>query len=79
MASVPLNQRQVRVLYINWRGEESERIIIPYEGGLRYGVSQWHTTPQYLLRVYDVVKREYREFAMKDIKKWEEIVFEHRE
>lgn len=58
------------VVYVNYRGEESVRHIIPYQNSLRYGVSEWHKTPGYLLKVHDVDKGEDREFAMSGIKKW---------
>lgn len=60
--------RQINVTYTNYKGETSERKIIPYECGLRFGSSKWHLEPQWLLSAYDVEKKADREFALKDIK-----------
>ena len=60
----------VRFRYVNYKGEESIRTVFIYEGGIRYGASEWHKTPQYLLLAYDTEKHADREFAMKDIKEW---------
>lgn len=53
------------VRYTNWRGHVSDRLISPIS--LRYGVNEWHPEPQWLLLVYDMDKREKREFALKDM------------
>lgn len=54
----------IEVLYTNWRGETSLRRVVPKT--LRFGTSEWHPDPQYLLDVYDVDKKVRREFALKD-------------
>lgn len=59
-----------KLLYVNYRGEPAYRHVLLYENGLRYGTSEWHKTPQYLLRVHDIEKGADREFAVKDIKEW---------
>jgi hypothetical protein len=59
-----------KLLYVNYKGEPSYRYVMLYENGVRHGTNEWHTTPQYLLRVYDIEKAADREFAMKDIKEW---------
>ena len=61
------DERKIRIKYTNYRGETSERTIIPHERELRFGANQWHTTPQWLLPAFDVDKKEDREFALKDI------------
>jgi hypothetical protein len=53
----------VRMVYTNWRGETQVRTIIPRE--LRYGTTRWHKQPTYLLRAFDVDRREEREFDLK--------------
>lgn len=58
----------VNIDYTNWRGERSIRTIIPYS--IRFGISGWHTEPQWLLRAFDVDKGDDREFAMADIHRW---------
>lgn len=59
-----------KLLYVNYKEEPSYRYVMLYENGVRYGTNEWHKTPQYLLRVYDIEKNADREFAMKDIKEW---------
>lgn len=70
MASL-VDGHAVSILYVNYRGEEAIRHVIPYENGLRFGANEWHKEPQYLLRVYDLDKREDREFAMSGVKMWD--------
>jgi hypothetical protein len=52
------------VHYTNWRGETSRRRIIPKS--VRYGSTEWHPEPQWLLRAWDDDKQADREFALKD-------------
>lgn len=54
------------VVYRNWRGETSTRRIVPLAAP-RFGTSEWHKEPQWLLRALDVDKGEEREFAMNEI------------
>lgn len=56
------NKKPVKVIYTNWRGETSERTIIPKS--FRYGSSEWHPESQWLVRAYDVDKKVHREFAL---------------
>lgn len=51
--------------YRNHRGEESLRRVVPIS--IRFGASQWHPQDQWLMKAFDLEKREDREFAMKDI------------
>ena len=59
---------EVRIDYINWRGERSLRTIIPKS--ISFGSTQYHKVPQWLLKAYDVDKAAYRDFAMSDIQEW---------
>lgn len=52
------------VTYTNWRGETSTRRIIPKS--VRYGSTEWHPEPQWLLLAWDDDKKTDREFALKD-------------
>jgi hypothetical protein len=54
----------VVVHYTNWRGETSRRRIIPKS--VRYGSTEWHPEPQWLLLAWDDDKQADREFALKD-------------
>lgn len=60
----------VTIDYTNWRGERRTRRIFPLD--LRFGVSEWHKTPQWLLRAIDVDRGDgsEREFAMAGIHGW---------
>lgn len=51
--------------YINHRGEFSRRLARYISH--RYGSSQWHPNPQWLMMALDLDKNEPREFAMMDM------------
>jgi hypothetical protein len=53
------------VVYRNYRGEVDEREIVPMS--VRYGSTEWHPTPQWLMLAWDVKKGALREFAMDDM------------
>lgn len=57
-------QEPIKVLYTNWRGEVALRTIVPI--GIRYGSTDWHPEPQWLLHVHDVDKGAEREYALRD-------------
>ena len=50
--------------YRNWRGELGVRHVTPIS--LRFGASEWHRKPQWLMRAYDHDKQAEREFALLD-------------
>lgn len=52
--------------YTNWRGETRQRSILPRS--LRYGATEWHKEPQWLLKAMDTESKEEREFTLKDFK-----------
>lgn len=60
-------QRVVTFTYKNYRGEVSQRMVILVEGGLRFGTSEFHTEPQWLLKAYCCDRKDFREFALCDI------------
>lgn len=51
--------------YINHRGEAGARRVVPI--AIRFGVSDWHTDPQWLMEALDLDKGAPREFAMRDM------------
>jgi hypothetical protein len=51
--------------YRNYRGEISRRVAAIL--GLRWGSSEYHKEPQWLLRGFDLEKEAEREFAIKDM------------
>ncbi len=61
--------RQTVIEYKNHRGVTSIRTILPES--IFWGSSEWHPQPQWLLNAYDVDKKAYRWFAMRDIKGWD--------
>jgi len=63
-----LESSTVEVIYKNWRGETRPRKIIPLD--FHYGNTEWHPDNQLLLRVWDLEKKDYREYAVRDIVEW---------
>lgn len=61
-------KKLVRIQYRNHRGEVNWRTIEPLE--LWYGDTEWHPDPQWLLKAFDHDKKEWRDFAVKDILVW---------
>lgn len=52
--------------YVNWRGERGvRRASGPYS--IRYGTSQYHTEPQFLLSAVDLERGQTREYALRDM------------
>lgn len=60
--------KQVRILYTNYRGEKGYRNIIPEK--IWFGATEWHPEEQWLLDAHDAEKDALRNFAMKDIETW---------
>lgn len=60
MSSAP----PVTLTYTNWKGETSERTIIPMS--VWFGKTTWHPEEQWLLEAFDVEKNAMRDFALKD-------------
>ncbi len=58
--------RKVRIIYRNWKGVVSERVIIPLE--YQYKESEWHGDGKHhILRALDVEKEESRDFLLRDM------------
>jgi predicted DNA-binding transcriptional regulator YafY len=62
------DEKAVRVLYTNYRGETAFRTIVPER--LFFGSTEWHPEPQWLIEALDVEKGQNRTFAMKDVRAW---------
>lgn len=58
----------VRILYTNWKGETAYREIIPKS--IEFKATEWHKEEQWILNAFDVNKQADRGFAIKDIKEW---------
>lgn len=63
--SYPGSAEAIVFWYKNYRGETGYRRAIPIS--IRFGVSDWHKEPQWLLLGIDTDKEAEREFALKDI------------
>ena len=61
-------EKQVKILYTNWKGVTSYRNIIPLN--VEFKSTEWHTEEQWILNAFDVDKQANRGFAIKDIKEW---------
>lgn len=59
----------IHILYTNYRGETAWRRIYPSH--IHYGVTSYHPQSQWLLVAYDLDKKADRDFAMKDIRRWQ--------
>jgi hypothetical protein len=55
----------VRVCYTNYRNETAVRTIRPISQ--RFGSTEWHPEPQWLLKGIDIDGNKEREFALKDM------------
>lgn len=55
----------ITVTYTNWKGITATRRIRPHS--LRFGSTEWHPEPQWLMKAEDIEKNELREFALKDM------------
>lgn len=64
-----MNNKEVKILYTNWKGETRIRRIIPIN--IEYKSTDWHKEEQWILNALDAEKNEKRGFAIKDIKSWE--------
>jgi predicted DNA-binding transcriptional regulator YafY len=60
--------RIVVINYTNYKGETSDRNIIPHS--IHFGHSDYHKENQWLLKATDIDKNVIREFALKDIHSW---------
>jgi hypothetical protein len=60
-----ISTKPIYFQYINWRGEPSHRCVKPQS--IRFGVSEYHQQPQWLLSGTDMGHGNVREFAMKDM------------
>ena len=55
----------LRFRYRNWRGEVSNRTVVPQQ--VFVGRSQWHPQVQWMLLAHDLDRGSLRCFAMNDI------------
>ncbi|WP_234891478.1 hypothetical protein [Agrobacterium vitis] len=67
VAKMPAQDVPVTLNYTNYRGETSERTILPKN--IWFGSTEWHPEPQWLLTAFDLEKKADRDFALKDFGK----------
>ncbi len=60
--------KAIPVRYKNWKGEVAVRNIIPLS--VFYGSNDFHKDVQWLMKVWDMEKQDYRTYALKDILEW---------
>ena len=63
-----LERVMVKVEYKNWKGETGIRSIIPLN--IFYGNTEYHKEEQWLMKVWDLDKKDYRTYALRDVLKW---------
>lgn len=63
------NQRPITFLYTNWKGETSQRHVIPKF--IEFISTEWHPEPQWIMTAFDLDKKQDRGFAMKDMKQFD--------
>ena len=61
-------EKQIKIVYTNYKGETAVRTIIPKE--IKYGKTEYHPEEQWLLVAFDIEKQAERTFAMKDVRAW---------
>ncbi|MDR6952331.1 hypothetical protein J2X65_001686 [Ancylobacter sp. 3268] len=60
-----LEKAPLTFTYRNWRGETDTRRALPL--GIRFGSTEWHPEPEWLLRAFDIDRQAEREFALAGI------------
>lgn len=68
---------KVTLDYTNYKGERKTYHIIPDK--LLFISNKWHPEPQWLLKAWDLNKKDTRFFAMKDIHKWSIFILDQEE
>lgn len=58
----------VKLRYKNWKGEVKVRTVWPMR--IWYGSTEYHKDPQWLMKVYDMDKEDYRDYALRDVEEW---------
>ena len=60
--------------YVNWEGKRGIRKVKSVRAGgpieIWYGKTRWHPKEGWLLKAFDIEKKEERNFAVKDIIKF---------
>ena len=51
--------------YTNYKGEQGHRRALVQN--FKYGSTEYHKEPQWLMRCFDLDKQDFRDFAMRDM------------
>jgi hypothetical protein len=70
LGQVPFG-KMIEIDYTNWRGERSSRRIVPTSA--RFGSSEYHPGPGWLVEAYDADKDAERTFAWDGVHSWTSI------
>lgn len=73
--NAPVSTKQIlRFRYRNWRGEVADRSVIPIRTSV--GVSIYHNDgkPCWIMTAYDTEKEVLRDFALKDIIQYYDLI-----
>lgn len=54
--------------YLNWKNIESKRFVIPQS--ITFTSNEYHPTPEWLMKAYDLERKALRTFSLKKIKKY---------
>lgn len=60
-----MSDNQITFTYRNWRGEVAQRVVRPI--AIRFGATEYHPRPQWLMQAFDLEKQAVRDFAMSDL------------
>jgi len=63
-----INELVAHLVYKNYKGEIGERKIIPID--VYFGSNEYHKSMQWLMKVWDLDKNAFRDYALKDIVEW---------
>ena len=63
-----VNTMEAQVMYKNWKGDIGIRSILPLR--ILYGKTDYYPREQWLLKVWDFDKDDYRTYALKNIMEW---------
>jgi hypothetical protein len=67
----PPVQPKAVIDYLNHRNSQRPRTILPLL--VRWGSTEWHPEPGWILEAYDFEKHAQRSFACKNIIKWKDL------
>lgn len=70
MVKIPDPADGVSFVYTNYKGETARRNVVPFS--VEFSSNEWYPEPTWLLRAWDLDRKDWRDFALLKIKFWEE-------